>query len=114
MALKGINVNGTSYQIDYDYLANLPTIPGAVVVSSVTLGTTWEGTDPYTQEVTVSGVTSASKVDLQPDSTALAQMLDDGTTALWVENDAGTLTAYAMGAAPSVGLTVQCTITETE
>ncbi len=114
MALKGFKVGGVAYQMDYDYLANLPTVPDQVSVSSVTIGTSWSGSGPYTQSVTVSGTTSQTKVDLQPDATTLSQMLDDGTTALWVENDAGTLTARAMGAAPTAELTVQCTLTETE
>lgn len=85
-------------------------------VASITLSATWSGSDPYTQTVTISGytVTANSKIDLQPDATALAQMIDDGTSALWIENNNGTLTAYALGAGTSVALTVQCTITEVE
>ena len=36
----------------------------------------------------------------------------DEVTALVIENNAGTLTAYSMGAAPSAAITVQCTVTE--
>ena len=36
----------------------------------------------------------------------------DGVAALWVENNNGTLTAYALGAAPSAAMTAQCTVTE--
>ena len=35
-----------------------------------------------------------------------------GVTALWVENNSGTLTAYALGAQPQAGGTIQCTVTE--
>ena len=38
--------------------------------------------------------------------------MTDGVTALTVENNAGILTAYALGAAPSAAMTVQCTLTE--
>ena len=80
----------------------------------VTLGTTWSGSGPYTQTVTVTGATptSNSKVDIQPDATALAQMEADGITALYIENNAGTLTAYAVGGTLSASVTVQVTLTE--
>ena len=84
-------------------------------VGSITTSTTWTTqTSDYTQTVTVSGatVTSNSKVDLQPDTTALTQMLSDGCTALYVENNAGTLTLHALGAALTAALTIQCTVTE--
>ena len=85
-----------------------------IASGSVTLTTTWSGNDPYTQTVTISGatVTANTKVDLQPDATALQQMLDDGTTALYIVNNNGTLTAYALSAAPTAALTIQVTLTE--
>lgn len=83
---------------------------------SISFGTTWSGNGPYTQTVTVSNATivADSKVDLQPNSTALAQMISDGVTALWIENSGGTLTAYALGAAPSAAMTMQCTVSSTK
>lgn len=91
---------------------------GAVTVpvprkTSVTLASAnWSGNDPYTQSVTISGVLSNSKVDIQPDATAIQQMITDGCAAIYIENTSGTLTAYAIGSAPTVNLTVQVTITE--
>ena len=81
--------------------------------ATVTLSTGWTGTaSPYTQRVTISGITANSKVDLQPDATAIAQMAEDGTVALYIANNNGTLTAKAVGEKPTVALTIQATITE--
>ena len=80
---------------------------------SVTLSADWTGdASPYTQAVTISGTTVNSKVDLQPDATVIAQMADDGTVALYIANNNGTLTANAVGEKPTVALTIQATITE--
>jgi len=78
----------------------------------VNLSATWSGTGPYTQTVTVSGATANSKVDLQPTAAQLQQLIDDGVQALYISNNNGVLTAYALGAAPTVALTLQCTMTE--
>jgi len=87
-----------------------PTVPttGTVTISA----SGWSGNGPYSHSVTISGTTANSKIDLQPDSTVLAQMTTDGTTALYIENNNGTLTAWAMGAAPTASLTIQYTKTE--
>lgn len=86
----------------------------ATIVKTITVSTSWSGNGPYTQTVTVSDyvVTSNSKVDLQPDAAVLAQLISDGVKALYIENNSGTLTIYAVGAAPTTALTIQCTITE--
>lgn len=85
----------------------------AIKQASITLSTDWTGdASPYAQAVTISGTTSNSKVDLQPDATAIQQMADDGTVALYITNNNGTLTAYAVGEKPTTALTIQATITE--
>ena len=73
----------------------------------------WAGTaSPYTQTVTISGITVNSKVDIQMDATALGVILDSGTSAIWMENNNGTITAKCIGDKPSADMSVQVTITE--
>ena len=86
----------------------------AIDGGTITLSLSWSGSGPYTQTVTVSGATisSNSKVDLQPTPAQLAQLISDGVEVIVIENNAGTLTATAIGATPSTALTVQCTVTE--
>ena len=72
----------------------------------------WAGSGPYTQTVTITGITVNSKVDIQIDETALGVLIDSGTSAIWIENNNGTLTAKAMGEKPNANLSVQVTITE--
>lgn len=84
-----------------------------VLLTTVSLPADWtESGGEYTQTVSVDGGTANSKVDLQPDAAALQRLMDDGVTALWVENDNGVFTARALGAAPGAALAVQATVTE--
>lgn len=81
--------------------------------TTVTLSTSWSGSSsPYTQTVTISGTTSNSKIDLQPDARVIQQMIDDEVVAMNIVNDNGVLTAYAIGGKPTASLTIQVTITE--
>lgn len=85
-----------------------------VQVGSISLSGSWSGSGPYSQTVTVTGatVTANSKVDLQPTAAQIASLISAGVTGLVIENNAGTLTAWAVGASPSA-MTVQCTVEET-
>lgn len=84
------------------------------VVKQISLpAASWMGAEnPYTQTVTISGITVNSKVDIQMDATALGVLIDSGTSAIWIENNNGTLTAKALGEKPNANLSVQVTITE--
>lgn len=88
-------------------------VPKKISISLPTASWT-ESSGVYSQTVTISGytVTNNTKIDLQGDSTIFNQMLEDGTTKMYVSNNNGTLTAYALGEKPSINLTVQATVYE--
>lgn len=80
------------------------------------LAASWTGSvSPYSQVITVVGadITANTQIDLQPDATALAQMLTDGTTAMYIDNNNGTLTMYAITNKPTADLLLQATYYET-
>lgn len=74
----------------------------------------WVATeDGYsTQNVTIAGGTAATQVDVQGNYAAFRQMLDDGTTNIYIVNNGGTFTAYAVGETPTADLAVQVTCSD--
>lgn len=81
---------------------------------TITFSQSWSGSGPYTQTVTVTGatVTSNSSISLKPTAAQIAQLIADGVKAITIENNAGTLTAYALGKTPSTAMTIACTVIE--
>ena len=75
----------------------------------------WTGNGPYTQTIIISGatITSHTKVDIQLDETAFTQIINDGVAAMFVKNNSGTLTLYAISAATTADITIQVTYYET-
>lgn len=72
----------------------------------------WSGEGPYTQVVTSEFIGSTTQINLNADLTALDQLEADGVSALFIQNDNGTATAVARGAAPTADLTVNATFVE--
>ena len=107
--------NGTDYDIMYPktLIEQVTNGQRQIIVDTVSLGTSWTGSGPYTQVVTIEGIDSDSKIDLQPDADVINKLMESGTTALYIVNDSGVATAVALGAAPTVALEIQCTITKT-
>jgi hypothetical protein len=80
--------------------------------TTVSLTSAWTGSDPYAQVITIPNTTEYSMVELQPSIAAIRSFKQAGVDAMWVENDNGVLTVYALGAAPSSAMELQCVIME--
>ena len=86
---------------------------GAPKMTTITLlSDSWVGnTSPYSQAVTVNGVTENSKIDLQP-TAELITVLQDAEISLTAENNEGSVTIWAIGDKPTEDYTIQALITE--
>ena len=82
-------------------------------ISSVNLlSANWQGTEsPYSQVVSINGVTEYSKVDLNPSVQQLA-IFHDKDIEFVTENEDGIVTVYCIGQKPSANYEMQVTITE--
>lgn len=86
----------------------------AITLGSITLTAAgWSTEEPYSQAAALAGLTAGSLVALHPTATQLMALQEAGVTALTAANANGTLTVYALGAAPAADLTLQVTITAT-
>lgn len=83
------------------------------IVRNVTLlADAWEGdTSPYSQIVTIDGVTECSKIDLQPDTEQLSIFHEKDLTFV-AENEDGIVTIFCVGQKPVNDYTLQATMTE--
>lgn len=101
----------------YDTLSSIQTAlagkQNRIWMGSISLAAAnWEGADPYTQIITLAGVTANSLVDLMPGLDVQASAISDGVIAMYVDNNNGVLTAVAIGGRPTINLTVPVLVTE--
>lgn len=104
-------VNGKALSSDISIDASDVGAAEPTQVGSISLSSSWSGSGPYSQTVTVTGatVTADSKVDIQLTAAQIASLIAAGVTGLLIENNNGTLIAWAVGASP-FAMTVQCTV----
>lgn len=103
--LRTLTLNGTTYEVESSH----------ATVQTVTLSADqWVGSgSKYSQVVAVPGITTKTKIDIQPTEDLLA-LLYLASFGLYVENNEGVVTVFAVGATPGVDLTVQLTMSEVE
>ena len=75
-------------------------------ISTITLGTTWEGTGPYYQDVALSYVTEEYIVDLQPSVEQIVSWQENGY-AFTTLSGTGSVRVYAIGNSPSESISIQ-------
>lgn len=90
-----------------------PSSTPTVKVAEVTLlASAWQGdASPYSQIVTINGVTEYSQVDLKPNVDQLT-IFHNKDLAFVTENEDGVVTVYAIGDKPKDDYTIQVSITE--
>lgn len=105
--------NIVSDQQPLSYEERLEALEKATTISTITLlADSWTGaTSPYSQIVSIKGVTSNSMVDLQPTPEQLAVWQDEGW-AFTTLNDSGTIYVYVAGGQPAEDITIQAKIQE--
>lgn len=107
--IRKIKINGKEYEIIGTGEANMPI---ARIGNVTILADKWIGTaSPYSQVVTIEGVTENSQVDLTPSVEQLA-IFYGKDLAFVTENKDGIVTVYAIGQKPENDYTIQVTITE--
>lgn len=88
--------------------------PAARIGYVTLLAANWVGdTSPYSQVVSIEGVTPNSQVDLTPSVEQLA-VFHNKDLAFVTENEGGVVTVYAVGQKPTNDYTIQATLTEVE
>ena len=99
------------HTLDEKYIPN--TIARTPKLANVTISSTkWTGSsNPWSQVVTMNGITANSKIDLQPTAVQIVELQNEEIT-LMLQNDDGVVTAWAIGNKPTKDYTMQVLITE--
>lgn len=109
------SVSITTFTTNYIKIPNkyLPDLMPQPKCTTITLpAANWTGnSNPWSQVVTINGVTVNSKVDLQPTAVQIVELQNE-EIALMAENDDGVVTVYSIGNKPTVDYTMQVLITE--
>lgn len=113
-AFDAANMNDLESRIaaGFEAASDIAAVQTVQTTTSWTEQNTTAGTQYWQQVVAVPNLAAQAQVDIALDADGLNQLLDDGVTALWAENDSGTCTVKALGAAPTAALTLYLTITE--
>lgn len=98
-------------KIDEKYIPD--TIARTPKLANVTLSAAnWTGSaNPWSQVVTINGVTANSKIDLQPTAVQIVE-LQNAEITLMLQNDTGVVTAWAIGNKPTQDYEMQVLISE--
>lgn len=106
-----IEYNRDSNKVIADLLALITQNTSSIAFISL-LSANWKGTaSPYSQVVSVEGITEYSKIDLNPSVEQLA-IFHDKDIAFVAENEDGVVTIYCIGQKPTIDYSMQITITE--
>lgn len=112
-----LTTNASDFTIRCGYARDLNLVfsdflRGARIADVTILANKWVGTaSPYSQVVTVAGVTENTQVDLTPSVEQLA-VFHNKDLAFVTENEGGVVTVYAVGEKPTNDYTIQATLTE--
>ena len=110
--VEDINSGVQELSIEDRLLAIEQTHSPEIVRSVTLLADAWEGAEsPYSQVVTIDGVTQYSKIDLQPDAEQLS-IFYEKDVAFIAENENGVVTVLCIGQKPMNDYVVQATMTE--
>lgn len=117
-AVQNISVPDVAYtppeQSIEDRIAALESRGGSTISTVTLLAANWIGSaSPYSQVVTINGVTERSKVDLQPTAVQTAELQDEDI-AFMAENNGGVVTVYALNGKPTADYTLQVQLTEVD
>ncbi len=100
--LKTLTINGVTYKVAQP-------VP---IVNIILLASAWVGNEsPYSQVVSVPGVTANSQVNLTPSVEQMTIFYEKDLTFV-TENDGGVVTVYAIGQKPINDYIIQADVVE--